>query len=192
MRRAWTLVGCVTVDLAAVGLVLSPDDERRTALFLAAIALHTAAVLAFHAASTSAPRCRRILGAAAVLAVPGAGALVAIAALWTPGRAEAPTLHRDESGPRHAHAADELRRLAEALSPFDALEWGDEAQRREALSSLARRSDREAALALRWATRRADPELATSAALALDELCSRGERRSGVPFRIVEVPRARA
>jgi HEAT repeat protein len=71
-----------------------------------------------------------------------------------------------------------LERLGSALSPCDALGPGDEEQRRSALSELSRRSDPEAIAVLRWATAGRDPDLALSAALVLDVIRERAERRA--------------
>ena len=72
---------------------------------------------------------------------------------------------------------DAIQRLGDALSPRDALDCGDEEQRRAALSALSRREDLEAITLLRRATAGSDPALAVSAALILDEVGERAERR---------------
>ena len=71
-----------------------------------------------------------------------------------------------------------MRRLAGALSPCDALACGDVDERRSALSALGRREDPEAIALLRRAAAGPDPDLAMSAALVLDEIGERAERRA--------------
>ena len=72
-----------------------------------------------------------------------------------------------------------MQRLGGALSPCDALDCGDEEQRRAALAALSRRGDSEAIALLRRAAGGRDPDLALSAALALDEIGERAERQMG-------------
>jgi HEAT repeat protein len=69
-----------------------------------------------------------------------------------------------------------MSRMAGALSPSDALESDDEDQRREAFAALSRRGDPEAIVLLRRAAASRDPDVALSAALALDEIGERAER----------------
>ena len=70
-----------------------------------------------------------------------------------------------------------VQRLGTALSPCDALDCGDEEQRRAALSALSRREDSEAIALLRRTAAGRDPDLALPAALVLDEIGERAERR---------------
>ena len=70
-----------------------------------------------------------------------------------------------------------MQRLGGGLSPYDALDGGDEEQRRAALLALSRRGDPEAIALLRRAAAGRDPDLALSAALVLDEIGERAERR---------------
>jgi len=74
-----------------------------------------------------------------------------------------------------------MKRLGGALSTCDALDGGDEEQRRAALSALSRRGDPEAIALLRRAAAGRDPDLAMSAALVLDEI---GERAEGEADRL--------
>ena len=69
-----------------------------------------------------------------------------------------------------------MERLRDSLSPYDALDSGDDEQRRAALSTLSRRGDRGAIALLRRAASGRDPDLALSAALVLDEIGERTER----------------
>jgi len=69
-----------------------------------------------------------------------------------------------------------MQRLGTALSPCDALDRGDEEQRRAALSALSRREDPEAIALLRRTAAGRDPDLALPAALVLDEIGERAER----------------
>jgi len=122
---------------------------------------------------------RRWLAAAAVLTVPIAGVAIAVAAVAARGRGLAEALRRRRTALRPRITAAALRRLAGALSPCDALACGDADERRSALSTLARREDPEAIALLRRAAAGRDPDLALSAALVLDEIGERAERRAG-------------
>lgn len=126
------------------------------------------------------PRARpssRWLAAAAVLTVPIAGVAIAMSAA-TRGRGLAAALRRRPAALRPRLTAAALRRLAGALSPCDALASGDADERRSALSTLGRREDPEAIALLRRAVAGRDPDLALSAALVLDEIGERAERRT--------------
>jgi len=70
-----------------------------------------------------------------------------------------------------------LKHLGGALSTYDALESGDDERRRAALSALSRRGDPEAIALLRRAAAGRDSDLALCAALVLDEIAERTERR---------------
>jgi HEAT repeat protein len=71
-----------------------------------------------------------------------------------------------------------IQQLVDALSPSDALDCGEEEQRRAALSALSRREDPEAIALLRRAAAGHDQDLALSAALILDDVGERAERRT--------------
>jgi hypothetical protein len=115
---------------------------------------------------------------AAVTAVPFVGQAVAAATLLTRGRAWAATGRR-KARPRPGVTTAAMRRLGDSLSLCDALTGCDEEERHGALSELALRGDREAIAMLRWATAGPNPDLALSAALALDEIGKRAERPPG-------------
>jgi HEAT repeat protein len=74
-----------------------------------------------------------------------------------------------------------IQHLGDALSPCEALDCGDEEQRRAALSALSGRGDPEAIMLLRRAAASRDSDLALSAALVLDEISERVERRADRP-----------
>ena len=80
-----------------------------------------------------------------------------------------------------AIALNAIPHLGDALSPSDALDCGEEEQRRAALSALSRREDPEAIALLRRAATGHDPELALSAALILDDVGERAERQPDPP-----------
>ena len=125
----------------------------------------------------SRPSCRW-LAAAAILTVPIAGVAIAVAAVVTRGRGLAGALRRRRASLRPRLTVAAMRRLAGALSPCDALACGDVDERRSALSALGRREDPEAIALLRRAAAGRDPDLAMSAALVLDEIGERAERRA--------------
>jgi hypothetical protein len=118
---------------------------------------------------------RQWLGGAAVLAVPCVGAAVATAIFVTRGRGSVVTGRRRKARRRQVLSMAAMQRLGGALSTCDALDCGDEEQRRAALSELSRREDPEAIALLRRAAAGPDPDLALSAALVLDEIGERAE-----------------
>ena len=175
-REAALVAACAALDAIAAGILLLGTPLPRPLEGLAAAVLHgTPALLLFRLDRTRPSR--RWLCVAAMLAVPCVGAAVATATLATRGRGSAAMERRGKPHrqPRLTMAA--LRRLGGALSPYDALSGGDEVQRRAALAALSRRRDAEAIALLRWAAAGRDPDLALSAALVLDEIGERAERR---------------
>ena len=169
-------VACAVVDAIAVGILLFGTPLAPWLKGPAAAVSHGAAVLLLFGTSRAQPS-RRWLSVAAVLAVPFVGAAVAAAICATRGRGLAAREPRMEAPRRLALTVDALQRLGGGLSPCDALDCGDEEQRRAALSSLSRRGDPEAIALLRRTAAGADPDLALSAALTLDQIRERGERK---------------
>jgi hypothetical protein len=171
------IASAAAIDALAVAILFHGTSLASPLEGLVAGALHLAAVMLFlvlHGGRAS----RRRLCFAAALTVPVVGVAIAAAALATRGQSAAPVrLHRDAPR-RRAPLKAVLERLGSALSPCDALGPGDEEQRRSALSELSRRSDPEAIAVLRWATAGRDPDLALSAALVLDVIRERAERRA--------------
>ena len=158
--------------LEAVALVLVASGGG---LFYGCL-FHAGAVLAI--ASCPAPRSRRWLAVTAIALLPGAGVAVAEVALWTRGRSGARALLRRPATHRKTWPAALARDLAEGLSPADALAVGTDEQRRIALATLVTRADREAKALLRWAISSAGSEVAMAAALALDEIEERVEKKA--------------
>ena len=173
-REAAILVMCAAVDAVAAGILLlgTPLPQQ----VLAAVVAHGAAVLVLSRVARARPS-RRWLYIAAVLVVPFAGAAVAVAIFVTKGRGSTATWRRRKARRRLALTTAAMRHLGVALSPSDALDWGDEEQRRVALSALSHREDPEAIALLRRTTTCSDPDLALSAALVLDEIGERAERK---------------
>lgn len=179
-RQATLLAACAAIEaipsaILLLGTALPPALEVSAAAF----AHGTAVLLLFvmvHARPSS-----RWLCVAAMLAVPFVGAAVAVAILLTRGRVSAAARRRRKPRRRPAFTMAAMRRLGGALSPCDALDCGDEEQRRAALLALARRDDSEAIALLRRAAAGRDPDLALSAALALDEIGERAERHVNRP-----------
>lgn len=164
------------VDAVAAGTLLQGTPFPPLLGGTAALVSHGIAALLLFSLARGRPS-RRWLCVAAVLAVPCVGAAVATATVVTKGRRATAIRRRERARRRPAFTAAAMRRLGDALSPCDALECGDEEQRRAALSTLSRRGDREAIALLRRAAAGRDPDLALSAALALDEIGERAERQ---------------
>lgn len=179
-RFATPLLLCGALDTVAAVLLLLDIPREATLARLAAAACHLVGVLVL--ASWPTPHAsRRGLCAAAALVVPWLGAVVAAAVLATRGRGSL-SMRRDVPMLlKPAFSAEAARRLGETLSPCDALLQDDEELRRIALSALSRRADREGIAVLRWAASGRDPDLALLAALALDEIGERAERRRPGP-----------
>jgi len=169
------LAACAAVDALAAAMLLVPAPLSPVLTGLAAATLHAAAVVLLLGA-TRARASRVSLGAAATLAVPGAGVAVAAVVILAKGRERVRKSWGWTAVRRAPRPADALHRLGHALSPCDALDRGNEEQRLAALSTLARRADRDAIALLRRASTAADPDLALAAALALDEIGERFER----------------
>jgi len=170
------LAACAAVDAAAVGTLLLDTPLPPSLEVFAAAVLHGTAVLFLSGLALGRPS-HWWLCASAVLAVPGAGAAVAAVVLVTRGRNSAALERRRKARRRPELSKVAMQRLADSLSPCDALECGDETARRAALTSLSRREDPEAIAVLLRAAGGRDPELALSAALVLDEIGERAERR---------------
>jgi hypothetical protein len=168
------------IDAVAAGILLFTPGGRLSPESMTAAALHGAAVLLLSGLAGGRPS-RRWLCVAAVLAVPCVGAAVAAAALATRGRGSVAMRIRRRARRKPALSTTAMRRLGDALSPFDALDSGDEDQRRAALSTLSRRMDPEAIALLRRAAAGRDRDLALSAALVLDEIGERAESQPRSP-----------
>jgi phosphate/sulfate permease len=176
VRDAMLLVACAAVDaVAAVLLLVSTPLPLSVELLVAAIA-HGIAVLLLSTTSAVRPS-RRWLSVAALMVVPFVGVAVASALMFTSGRGLVMKRSVARARRRPAATRTALRRLGSALSPYEALECGDEEQRRAALAKLARRRDPEAITLLKRTAASRDPDLALSAALVLDEIRERAERR---------------
>jgi hypothetical protein len=171
----WIAASAVADAIAASILLFGAPFPRDMAVPAAAVS-RGIAVLCLFGLARARPS-RRWLCIAAVLAVPFGGTAVAAAAIATRGRG-ASTTRRRRSVRRRPHLTlEDLKQLAGALPPCDALERGDAEHRRAALSALSRRGDAEAIAVLRWAAARCDSDVALSAALALDRIGERAERR---------------
>jgi len=174
-REAALVVACAAVDAVAAGILLLGTPLSQSLEGLAAAVSHGMAVLLVSGLARARPS-RRWLCVAAVLAVPFVGAAVAAAAIATRGRGSITLGRLRRTRRRPALTVAAIQRLGGALSPCDALDCGEEEQRRAALSALSRRGDSEAIALLRRATAGGDPDLALSAALVLDEIGERAER----------------
>lgn len=174
--RAALVVACALVDALATVILLLGAAHRRELEWVAAVGLHLLAALLLAILPTE-QSSRRWLSMAAALAVPGAGFGVAAVVLATRGRGTAALERRPRARRPPALTPEAAKRLAGGLSPGDALHCGDDERRRAALLALARRADPEAMTLLRRAAADRDPDLALSAALALDEIRERVERR---------------
>jgi len=174
-RGVSLVLACAAVDALAAGILLVGAPLPSSFEVLAVVALHATAVLLLSGVARGRPS-RRWLCIAGVLVVPCVGAAAAAVTLVTRGRGSAAVGRRRMTRRRPGLTKAAVHRLGGALSLCDALEGGDEEQRRAALSALSRRSDSEAIASLRRAAAGSDPDLALSAALALDEIGERAER----------------
>jgi len=175
-RGTFLVAASAAVDAVAVSILLLGTPFSPMFDGLAASASHAAACVLLSGFAGARPS-RRWLCVAAVLAVPCAGAAVAAVSLFTSGRGSVALERGRKARRRPRLTMADARRLAGALSPCDALEDGDPEQRRAALSALSLRRDPEAIALLRRAAAGRDPELALSAALVMDEIGERAERR---------------
>lgn len=178
-RLLAALLGCAIVDAVAVLLLLLPMPlETRQAAIVAGMA-HWAAMF-FLTRWARAPADRLWLAYALFAVIPCLGGAVAAVVLMTRGRGLVSVRRRRRArGSKPTHAA--ARKLGSALSPGDALGCGDDEQRHAAMSMLSRRGDPQAIAVLRWIAAGRDADLALSAALALDEIAQREERRARRP-----------
>jgi hypothetical protein len=174
--RGWALLAAASADAVAAGLLLV-GTPLATPLEGAAVAvLHGAAILLVSGSARALPS-RQWLCVAATLTVPFLGAAVAAAAVLTRGRAASASGRKRRAHPRPALRMAAIQRIGSSLSPCDALTCGNGEQRRAALVALSLRADSESIALLRRAASGSDPDLALSAALVLDEISERAERR---------------
>jgi len=187
-RAAVAATGLTLEAVVAAVLLVGPPPPEMLWSSILAVAHVTAALLL--TACPGVPRCHRLLAAASMLTVPGAGVGLALVVFATKGRGSiARESFRDAPGSFSRSGLPAPARLG-SRSTCDALLGDDEEARRLALTALARRADTEAIALLRWAAASHDPDLALSAALALDEIGERAERRPTGRARILEVNRA--
>jgi hypothetical protein len=171
------LVASAAVDAVAVGILLF-DTPLPPALRGPTAAICHATAIALVLALAHARSSRRWLFVAPVLAIPCVGVAVAAASYWTRGRGSFAARRRKPARRGMALTGAAIQQLGDALSPNDALDCGEEEQRRAALSALSRREDPDAIALLRRAAAGHDQDLALSAALILDDLGERAERRT--------------
>ena len=170
------LLACVVVDAIAVAiLLLGTPLPPAVDGAMAAVSHGTAVMLLSGLARGRSSQHWLCVGA--MLAVPLIGAAVTAAVMLTRGRSSATAGHRGPAVRRPKLTLVDVRRLETGLSPCEALESGDESQRSDALRSLSQRRDPEAIALLRRTASGPDPDLALSAALALDEISEQAERR---------------
>jgi hypothetical protein len=177
--RAWgasLLAACATADAVAAGILVlgTPHQPAREGLIAAAChAMAVALMLCLARARSS----RGWLFVGPVLAIPFAGVAVAVASFVVRGRGTLAAQRRTTAARSATLTLAAIQRLGNALSPSDALECGEEEQRRAALSALSHREDPEAIALLRRTAAGRRPDLALSAALILDDVGARAERR---------------
>ena len=173
---AWMLAAAAAIDTVATLMLLAGPPDHDAVTVAAALGLHAGAVLLALGPARAHPS-RRWLSVTAAFFVPLAGVAVAMAASMTTGNVGSPRQRPLRSRPRPAAALAEVHRMREALPLWEALASDDHEQRRAALMALSRRNDAEAIALLRRTAAAAEPDLALSAALALDEVSERLERR---------------
>ena len=176
LRDALLLGASAAADAVAAWILLNGAPFPRWLDGPMAAIAHGTAVLLLCGLAGERPS-RRWLCMAAVLAVPFIGAAVATAVSVTRGRGSLVLERRRNARRPAALTATAMRRLGGALSLWDAVASCDADERRAALSALSRREDPEAIALLRRAAAGRDPDLALSAALVLDEIRERAERR---------------
>ena len=175
LREAWLFAAGAGVDTVATALLLAGSADAPGVAVLAAASLHAMAALPV-LGLTRLGGSRRWLSLAAAFCVPLVGTAVAIAATVTTGRGRIVRRRRRIFRRRPAVALAEARRVRDALPLWEALTGDDHEQRHAALRELSRRDDAEAIAMARRAVVADDPDLALSAALALDEISERVER----------------
>ena len=182
-RPRWVPVVAVSAALDAIASWLLLQGAAAPGEFpgLVFAALHMMAALSFCALPPSAAS-HRWACLAAVLTLPSLGTGIAAVVLGTRGRGAFRWEHRRERGSqRRGLQAAAASRLEHQPPACDALMNGDQEERYAVLSALAGRVDPEAIALLRWAAAGHDPDLAVQAALVLDQVSERAERRQDVP-----------
>jgi len=165
------------LDAAAAAMLLSAAPHPDAAAAAIAGCLHFAAALLL-AGWPGRDDGRHLFGAAAVLAIPFFGAVIAAAVLTSRGDGRFALARDPGKASRWRPVLPAIPRFEDLVPSCDALLDGDEERRRAALADLARRSDPEGMMLLRWAARGDDPDLALLAALALDESVERAGGRT--------------
>jgi hypothetical protein len=176
LPRTSLIIACVAVDAVAAGILFFGTPPALSLVGLVAAVVHGIAAVVLCGAPDARPS-RRWFGVAATLAVPVVGVAVAAAIFVTRGSGSIAMRRRKRARRRSVPTIAAMQRLVGALSPRDALDGGDEEQRRAALSALSGRDDPEAIALLRHAAASRDPDLALSAALVLDKIGERAERK---------------
>lgn len=172
------LVGAsVALDSAAAAILLGAVPLPAPIGAIVVMAAHVIAILLLSSVTSVRPS-RLWLCLTATLAVPCVGAAVAIAVLVTKGRGKARKARERTGRLRRKLTVAAIERMATALSPCDAMQSGDEDERRIAVLALSRDGGPAAIALLRRATAHPDPDVALSAALVLDELGARAEQLS--------------
>lgn len=175
-REALLLAASMAIDAVATLILLAGAQGDPVVTVVVALSLHAGAVMLILASPVRPSR--QWLSVSAAFFVPLVGFAVAMAAAMTTGHGQNLGRRRSRSHPRPAVALAEVHRLRDALPLWEAIASDDHDQQRSALMALSRRDDAEAiALLRRTAAAGADPDLALSAALALDEISERLERR---------------
>jgi hypothetical protein len=168
---------CALAEAIATAILLLDHSLPRPLNVVALVAALGITVLLLSILARGRPS-RVWLCVAAAATVPLVGGALAIATLNTRGHASARIRRRRMPRRRPALTIAAMQRLADALPLCDALACGDREQRHAAMSALLLRGDREAIAVLRWAAAGQNPDLALSAALALDEFGKRAERKA--------------
>ena len=183
------LAGAALLDAAAAAMLMGVASLPPMLYAAIAAALHGAAVLLLASRPVAEPS-RRWLCIAALLAIPGAGVGIAIVLFGTKARGTVVQGRRRGAAPCRAFGVSAALGLRDALSPCEALYCGDAEQRGAAVAALVRRDDPETVVLLRRAAAHPDPDLALIAALALDEISERAERRHALRPAFVPTRRA--
>ena len=129
---------------------------------------------------------RQALGAAVAIALPIIGPLATAWLDRTRGAGGGGLLAEPEEPAEAVDGADVARRLVSAPPPCEAIVSGDVESRRAAIARLAERAGADDVSILRWARTQEDPDVAVEAALALEDIGERFERRLAVARAIAE------
>jgi hypothetical protein len=143
---------------------------------LACLAAFHALALAWIGRTRSVPASRRQLAAALSVTIPAAGPALAALALRTRGGGAPSVDELDDARPRRTLTPEAIHAAASRPAALERI-TATAGERRAVMATMARRGGAEAVALLRWTIERADGDAAIDAALTLEDLTRRHERR---------------